>query len=77
MSDTIEGLRAELAQARKALAYEQAEHHHEVLCIVLKKFMHNMTHYVQKPEPGYRESMVNTARAIADLAYPPPKAEEP
>jgi hypothetical protein len=43
---------------------------------VLKEFMRSMTTYIQKPEPGYKESMVNTARAIADLAYPPPKTGE-
>lgn len=50
------------------------QRHHDVLCIVLKELVRG-----DQPQPGAEGSIrlarVEVARAYADLAYPPPKAE--
>jgi hypothetical protein len=48
--------------------------HHDVLCLVLKD---SIAHTSEAQDANRAPDFVRLARLYADLAYPPPKAEEP
>jgi hypothetical protein len=51
--------------------YWRRRDHHDVLCLVLKERLR-----LSDPHPGDDERcVVESARRIADLAYPPPKEQ--
>lgn len=64
-----DSLRQELANTRAALAWDDKQKHHDVLCLVLK------AHLESKGDDALTlKGVVSIAREIANLAYPPPKS---
>lgn len=60
--------------ATRADERERRRRHHDVLCLVLKELL---LERIKDPTTDILDgkALVNDARNIADLAYPPPKAE--
>lgn len=60
-----------LEGANRGAEKQRQERHHDVLCLVLKERLR-----LSDPHPGDDERcVVESARRIADLAYPPPEPE--
>lgn len=57
----------------------RAQHHHDVLCLVIKKLVGQVSyagrHVAESNPHASWAEVVSAAREVADLAYPPPKAE--
>jgi len=79
----IESRKMDVEERAQAIRYHdwhsyperlRAQRHHDVLCLVLKESMRAVSSDVSK-ELMNVEDLLTVARNIADLAYPPPKAE--
>lgn len=68
--DTIERQKQRIEWLEAELRKPRDDRHHEVLCLVLAKA-------IKPAHPSTFALAVEHARAIADLAYPPPKQEQP